>query len=145
MGLLHRGWGVRRRVRRVLRNASPQGLRARRWTARALAAVRTDLAGTGMGARCTDFPVDLPDWSRPVVEHSLERADATCLQRCLVLQAWFAARGREVEIVVAVPHSTEDAFSAHAWIRGYDRDEHDRYRELTVLAPLGAVPGRVRR
>ncbi|MEZ0165662.1 lasso peptide biosynthesis protein [Kineococcus sp. LSe6-4] len=102
---------------------------------RSLAAVRADLEREGMSARCTAPVPALPGWSRVLVEGTLREHDATCLQRCLVLQAWFAAHGQVAEVVVAVPHATRAQFSAHAWIRGYDRDEHDRYRELTVLRP----------
>lgn len=123
------------RVRTALRWRSPAAHRARRWTQDSLRAVRRDLPTTGMGLRCTDFPTDLPDWSRPVVEHSLALAGATCLQRCLVVQAWFTARDVDAEIVVAVPRASEDTFTAHAWLRGHDRDEFERYSELTVLRP----------
>jgi hypothetical protein len=87
-----------------------------------------------MAARTPAAPT-FPRWSAAVVERSLAAADATCLQRCLVLQAWFAGQGRDVEIVVAVPRGAAESFAAHAWVRGYDRDEFDTYRELTVLAP----------
>lgn len=129
---------VRGRVRRwrwALRQRGPRGARARRWARGSLAAVRADLTREGMATRCAPPVPALPGWSRVVVERVLQEQDATCLQRCLVLQAWFAAHGREAEIVVAVPTATQPEFSAHAWIRGYDRDEHDRYRELTVLRP----------
>lgn len=129
-----RGHGIRRRVRRRIRLIDPRGLAVRRWTLRSLARTRTELSDRGMAVRTPPAPV-FPAWSALVVERELDRADATCLQRCLVMQAWFAGQGRDIEIVVAVPRTGAAEFTAHAWLRGYDPDEFEKYRELTVLAP----------
>ena len=122
-----------RRVVRRVRLVRAGGLSAARWADRSLRAVRVALPEEGLRTRVAP-PPDLPAQALGAVEAVLSRRGATCLQRCLVVQAWLAAHGRPHEIVVAA--SVADGFAAHAWLAGHDEDESAVYRELTrVPAP----------
>nr|WP_281372907.1 lasso peptide biosynthesis protein [Kineococcus aurantiacus] len=79
-------------------------------------------------------PPDLPAAGLGAVEAVLRRRGATCLQRCLVVQAWLLAHGQPREVVVAA--SVADGFAAHAWLDGHDEDESSTYRELTRVPAL---------
>jgi hypothetical protein len=68
------------------------------------------------------------------VRAALRWRKATCLERCLVLQAWLAAHGELHDVVVGV--SAHAGFSAHAWVEDYDAEgEGDGYEALTRIGP----------
>lgn len=124
---------ARRRVVRRLRLVRSGGLSAAWWADRSLREVRRALPDDGLRTRVAP-PRDLPDQALDAVEAVLSHRDATCLQRCLVVQAWLSAHGRQHEIVVAA--SVADGFAAHAWLDGHDEDESATYRELTRVPAL---------
>jgi hypothetical protein len=75
----------------------------------------------------------LPDSTLRTVERVLDLRGATCLQRCLVLQAWLLARGELHDIVIGVPRPGE-AFQAHAWLADWTPDpKSEGFAELTRL------------
>ncbi|WP_337059261.1 lasso peptide biosynthesis protein [Kineococcus sp. G2] len=129
---------ARRRTARRARLLTAGGLRAAWWAQRSLHRVRTDLPRDGLRTRVAP-PPDLPAPALAAVEAVLRRRGATCLQRCLVVQAWLLAHGEPREVVVAA--SVADGFAAHAWLDGHDADESERYRELTRV-PATAPAGR---
>ncbi len=82
-------------------------------------------------------PPGLPLFAGQDVYQALEESPATCLQRCLVLQAWFSAHGQPCE--VAVGFRTDDGFKAHAWIPGlHGPAESDGYVEIARVPPPGS-------
>lgn len=123
-----------RRLRRRLGLVRHGGLNAARWADRSLRAVRRELPTDGLRTRVVP-PPDLPGTALEAVEAVLRRRGATCLQRCLVVQAWLLAHGQPREVVVAA--SVSDGFAAHAWLDGHDEDESATYRELTRVPARG--------
>ncbi|WP_432570296.1 lasso peptide biosynthesis protein [Kineococcus sp. SYSU DK005] len=119
---------VRRRTARRAHLLTGGGLRAAWWAERSLRRVRAELPVDGLRTRVAP-PPRLPGSALGAVEAVLRRRRATCLQRCLVVQAWLLAHGEAREAVVAV--SVADGFSAHAWLDGHDADESAEFRELT--------------
>jgi hypothetical protein len=81
-------------------------------------------------------PTALPIAATPAVERALADSGATCLQRCLVLQAWLAAHGASFEVAIGV--RTADGFEAHAWIPGYHAEaEHEGFDEIARVPLVG--------
>jgi Transglutaminase-like superfamily len=93
-----------------------RALRAGWWTMRAGHAVRSQLGDHALA------PVAVPAVPAPlatgprVVEAVLRARRASCLERAIVLQAWFLARGRPRDVVIGVRPSAD--FDAHAWLDG---------------------------
>lgn len=76
-----------------------------------------------------------PPFAGTDVRDALERSTATCLQRCLVLQAWLIAHDQPCDVVIGV--RTAGGFGAHAWIPGiHDAAEHDGFREMARVPPF---------
>jgi hypothetical protein len=95
----------------------PATIRASAWALLALARLRRGLRLHGMAARAAAPPGWATSGTTRAVERVLRATHATCLERSLVLQAWFAAHGiaRDVVIGVTAPSS---GFAAHAWLEG---------------------------
>jgi hypothetical protein len=64
----------------------------------------------------------------------LRRRNATCLERSLLLQAWYAAQGVRRDVIIGVTAPTAD-FAAHAWLEGDTSEAEGEFRELQRLAP----------
>jgi Transglutaminase-like superfamily len=69
------------------------------------------------------------------VQGVLHRLSPTCLERALVKQAWMAAHGRLVDVVIGVPRAGFAASSAHAWLDGVPRAQTADYIEVQRIAP----------
>ena len=66
----------------------------------------------------------------------LRRTEPTCLERCLVQQAWLRSHGIEQDVVVGVRSAAQSTTCAHAWIDGMtDPAEYDGYRIIHRIAP----------
>ncbi|HMC40213.1 MAG TPA: lasso peptide biosynthesis B2 protein, partial [Acidimicrobiales bacterium] len=74
---------------------------------------------------------DLPAGASRGVLGVLRRAEATCLERCLVLQAWLLACGEPYEVVVGV--DVDDRVEAHAWMAFESGRSTARFTELARL------------
>lgn len=63
---------------------------------------------------------------------------ASCLERSLVIQRWWASKGVALDVVVGVRHPRlTDGALAHAWVDRYDVDCSDRYPEIRrATAPV---------
>lgn len=108
-------------------------LRAALWAARALVQVRRSLRKQGMdGAVVTVPPPLLPSAAERGVFGLLRRLPSTCLERALVLQRWYSARGRAREVVIGVK-SPDGKFQAHAWLEDQPDTEAASYEELMRL------------
>jgi hypothetical protein len=64
----------------------------------------------------------------------LRRRGATCLERSLLLQSWYAAQGVERDVIIGVT-ARADGFQAHAWLDGEPDEEGTPFHELHRLAP----------
>jgi hypothetical protein len=123
----------------VLKKADIPTLRAAWWTLRALRSTRQALPRDGVYGVTLPAPPRLPARSERGVRAVLRRRGATCLERSLVLQRWFAAHGDCRDVVIGVI-GPSDAFKAHAWLEG-DADGHAGaapFRELTRIPARGA-------
>jgi hypothetical protein len=65
----------------------------------------------------------------------LHRLSPTCLERALVKQAWMAAHGRLVDVVIGVPRAGFATSSAHAWLDGAPSAHTADYIEVQRIAP----------
>jgi len=83
---------------------------------------------------------------------SLRRDRATCLERSLVVQRWYASKGVALDVIIGVRRpeaaavagasgSGDDGATAHAWVEHWDRDYSATFSEIRrVAAPEGAPP-----
>ncbi len=76
---------------------------------------------------------------------ALRRDSASCLERSLIVQRWWASRGVALDVIVGVrlpsASNDDDEPTAHAWVEHWDADCSDRYAEIRrVHAPEGATP-----
>jgi hypothetical protein len=120
-------------VRRLqsVRKLDVPTLRAIWWTARSVRALRRRLPDAGLDARVAPAP-PVPAHAVRGVEAVLSRvASASCLERALILQAWFAGHGCRHPVMVGVALDT--GFEAHAWLDGYDAAD-PRFSVLTRVA-----------
>ncbi|MFB9378510.1 hypothetical protein ACFFKU_07310 [Kineococcus gynurae] len=122
-------WARRWVARRA--HLTPSAPVAAWWADRALRTVRRELPTGGTAVRAPAPPPGLPESALVTVEAVLRRRRATCLQRCLVVQAWLGAHGRDHDVVVAV--HARDGFGAHAWLADHDEDQSSSWQELTRL------------
>lgn len=58
---------------------------------------------------------------------------ATCLQRSVVLQRWYADQGVDRDVVIGVT-APGAGFKAHAWLSRPDAPAGGQYTEITRLA-----------
>lgn len=76
---------------------------------------------------------------------ALRRDRATCLERSLIVQRWWASKGVALEVLVGVRlpgiANDDDEATAHAWVEHWDADCSDRYAVIRrVPAPEGKPP-----
>lgn len=102
---------------------------AARWTAGALRHVRRALPETGLST-LAPAPPNIRHDAILGVRVMLRVRRATCLERALILQRWFAAHG--VRRVLLVGVRTEHGFSAHAWLEG---ERAPGFLEITRIEP----------
>jgi hypothetical protein len=108
-------------------------LRAAFWALRAVGTARRQLRRDGLNRIELPSPPRVPESASRGVQAALRRQPATCLERALVLQRWYAAQGRPHDVVIGVAGSSE-TFEAHAWLEGEDPGRD--YLELSrVPAP----------
>lgn len=105
-------------IDRQLPRHAPENLRAAWW---ALRAHRQARRGTRRGGieRTPPLrpPPPLPAAAVRGVLAVLRRRRASCLERSIVLQRWFAAHDRPLELVIGVSPGAGE-FAAHAWLEG---------------------------
>ena len=87
-----------------------------------------------------DISTDLAGPSTWIIRGVLWCRRASCLERSLVLQRWFAQYGRDFDVVVGVMN--DDRFRAHAWLAGTEpRSEREFTEIMRVEAPALADRG----
>jgi Transglutaminase-like superfamily len=105
--------------------------RATTWAIASLRSVRRQLRAGSVEAVRLDRPPLLPPHAARAVHRVLGVRHATCLERALVLQAWFAMRGHPRAVVIGV--SGPQDFAAHAWLDGEAQCHADEYHEIHRL------------
>lgn len=91
--------------------------RATRWTHAQHVRLQRTLRAGGTGVPVSP-PPRLPAAAVRVVLAVLRVRGATCLERSLLLQAWFAARGQRRDVVIGVRR--DESVLAHAWLDGLE-------------------------
>jgi hypothetical protein len=109
-------------------------LRAACWALLALARLRRTLRMGGVAAAAVIPPPRVSAAGQRGVTGILRRRNATCLERALVLQRWYAAHGVELDVVIGVKGPTE-GFAAHAWLDGDPSEPTHAFQELHRLTP----------
>jgi hypothetical protein len=106
------------------------------WALLALRQARRRLRRRGIAAtRVTLRPPRTPRAERGV-HGLLRRAQASCLERALVLQRWEAGQGRSREVVIGVHGASRDML-AHAWLDGDGDQLAPAYAELMRVPAEG--------
>ncbi|HEX7254741.1 MAG TPA: lasso peptide biosynthesis B2 protein [Gaiellaceae bacterium] len=109
------------------RKLDPASLRAAWWALVAFRRTRRALRRERVTDVVVAPPPALPVRAGRGVRAVLRRADATCLERALVLQAWEAAHGPGRDVVIGVKGG--EKLAAHAWLDG-EADGGLAYEEL---------------
>lgn len=66
---------------------------------------------------------------------------ASCLERSMILQRWWATRGVGLEVVIGVRNPNRHRGPmAHAWVDRFDRDWTHRFAEIRRIAPPDGLP-----
>jgi len=114
----------------------PADLRAAGWALSAHSRLRKRLDDEGAEASVPP-PPPLPPEAVRAVRATLRARRASCLEGAVVLQAWHAAHGRPLDLVIGVT-ATGDGFHAHTWLEGEDPRPGD---EFTEILRRPAAPG----
>lgn len=112
----------------------PDVLIAALWASFAARLVRKRLRRHGIAAH-VPRPPHLGATAGKGVSAALSRLHPTCLERALVLQAWFVRQGQPRDVVIGIPRSGMRTGPAHAWVDGTDRSSVSQYLELHRLPP----------
>lgn len=111
------------------------GLQGLRWANEQLVRLRGTLGSEGLDA-VVEPPPTIARGSLLGARALLEARRATCLERSLVIQAWFAARGVGLDVIVGVKRSLSDpGDTAHAWVDRFDDDCSTTYAEIRRVQP----------
>lgn len=82
----------------------------------------------------------LPASRRPVVERTLRRTGATCLERCVVLQAWDQAHGVARSVLIGVRRDGAlSELGAHAWLDDEEPPAGEGFVELARISPTARL------
>jgi hypothetical protein len=110
-------------------------VRAAWWAWVALRSVRNQLRdGAVRDVDVPDVPSVTPESAR-AMRRVLARHDPSCFERSLVLQAWLAAHGTPVDVVVGTEGGARAGFAAHAWLDGEPQPAGRHYVEMLRIAP----------
>lgn len=127
-------------IDRQLPRRAPENLRAAWW---ALGALRRARRGTRHGGieRPPELrpPPPLPAAAVRGVLAVLRRRRASCLERSIVLQRWFAAHDRPLELVIGVNPGAGE-FAAHAWLEGESPPHGQQEGDFQEIHRLPALP-----
>jgi hypothetical protein len=96
---------------------NPSNLRAAWWAVRTARRTRRLLTSSGLDAAIAPPPPPpLPAAAEEGVRGGLRRWRESCLVNAIVLQAWEAAHGRRLDLVIGI--TGPEGFRAHAWLEG---------------------------
>ncbi|MBJ7472986.1 MAG: lasso peptide biosynthesis protein [Solirubrobacteraceae bacterium] len=124
----------------MLRRAIAAG-RGWLWARSALRVVRAEVRDDGLGVAVPPPPT-VRRGSLRGARLALRRDSASCLEKSLVIQRWYASSGIALDVIVGVRHpDLKDGPTAHAWVEHFDADCSDRFAEIRrVQAPAGKPP-----
>jgi len=121
-------------VARAIRRLGANGLRTAVWAGWSCHRVRRQLARSGIGAVRLPAPPPASTHDRSVMLAVLRRAGATCLERSLIRQRWYAARQSRRTLVIGVT-APSAGFRAHAWLEGDAQAGHLELVEILRWPP----------
>ena len=107
-------------------------VRTFRWTRSELAWTKARLVTDGVSTRARP-PVSLGTRGYRGLNLAMRLLRPSCLERALVMQAWYSLRGPAPDVVIGV-RERDGATEAHAWLA--DSDDplfDDSYAEITRL------------
>jgi len=107
----------------------PAKLRAFGWALGTVRSAQRQLARGGFESLELAPPPPLPYEAKGGVQLALRLSSRSCLVQSAVRQAWYAAFGREVDLVIGVTHPSA-GFKAHAWLETDPPSSRDGYLEL---------------
>lgn len=106
-----------------------------RWATGQLRHLRQTLGPDGLNAQLTAGPPTLERGSLRGARIGLRMRGASCLERSLVVQGWYASRGLPMDVVIGVRSPTATTGDmAHAWVEGWDDDTAGDYVEIRRVA-----------
>ncbi|GAB3935835.1 hypothetical protein GCM10027614_11370 [Micromonospora vulcania] len=114
---------------RLVRRGGLPGVRTALWTLRAVWSVRRQLTRHDLASVRLPAPPPGTDAHRSVVLGVLRRTEASCLQRSLVLQRWYAGQRIRRTVVIGVT-APSAGFHAHAWLDGETDAEREEMVEI---------------
>ena len=119
----------------------PRALAGWQWARRSVASIRSDVRRDGLEVAVPPPPTTAPGSLRGA-RVALRVQRASCLERSLVIQRWWASNDVALDVIVGVRHPTRhDGAPAHAWVEHFDADCSDRFAEIRrVAAPAGRPP-----
>lgn len=126
------GGRAARLVRRQL--PAPAELAGALWALGAAGLCRLQLATGSIESVRLPPASRLPPSGLTGVEAVLGRLHAACLLRSCVLQAWLAAHGHPLDLVIGV-RAPAQGFSAHAWLEEPGKTTPGAHTEILRIAP----------
>ena len=112
-----------------------------RWARHSVAVIRAEVRQSGLEVQVPSPSVAGPGSLRGA-RVALRIQGASCLERSLVIQRWWASNDVALDVIVGVRHPTRhDGAPGHAWVEFFDEDCSDRFAEIRrVSAPEGKPP-----
>jgi hypothetical protein len=107
----------------------PAKLRALAWALHAVLVARRQLAHGRFDSLILPPVPRLPSEAKGAVQLALRLGSRNCLVQSAIRQAWYAAHGRAVDLVIGVTAPGE-GFRAHAWLESDPPAAGDGYEEL---------------
>ena len=104
-----------------------------RWTLSGLRSVRRQLRNAPVNRVQVQPPRRRAAVAERAVCWMLRQRRASCLERALVLQAWYSGQGVPREVVIGV--TSPEHFQAHAWLDGDTKCHEARFAEILRLSP----------
>lgn len=101
-----------------------------RWAHAQYSALGRTLGPDGLNAEVAPPPT-VARGSLRGAQAFLELRRATCLERSLIIQAWFAANGAALDVIIGVRRThVQGGAQAHAWVDRYDADCSKDFAEI---------------
>lgn len=116
------------------------GTAGARWAIEQHRLVKGHLKQDGLGAQVQPPPT-VRRGSLRGARAALWLRRASCLERSMILQRWWATRGVGLEVVIGVRNPNRHRGPmAHAWVDRFDRDWTHRFAEIRRIAPPDGMP-----
>lgn len=112
------------------------------WASRAVQEIRAEVRAAGLNVP-VPAPATTARGSLRGARVALRLRRASCLERSLVVQRWWASRGIALDVIVGVRHPSAAGRGplAHAWVERWDDDWSPTFAEIRrIPAPEGRSP-----